>query len=268
MLLDVRPATFPLFAKLPIEVRQKIWALNLPGPRIIKLIKDKDEFYGSAFPVINLSVNRESRHEALKTYLLSFSVNYNSPLIPFNFSTDTLLIGRNVQNSTYFKQNCNEWDLAMVERLVVDRSVKWGTRTLDGRGWRLGSMSHLVFKGVNDYVCLCTGSTDPLPGWADWSWLNNNRTENHDPTDAVEFMQTNWSYLGHHLREVVKQECEDNRFGGIPPWEKYEPSIKRWSIPRIYTMGLPKQVIKAFNHSSVSSSAHIIMDRAIDDLFD
>lgn len=154
---------------------------------------------------------------------------------------------------------------------MVDRCLNWGSRQKNDRGWRLGGMSHLVFKGVKDYICMYTKKSDPLPNWANHFWfssLSRNRTDNHDPKMAVEFMQTYWPNLGKALSTVPKQACEENRFGEIPSWVKFEPSIKRWKIPRISSIGLNNQVINAFNDSKVSSYAQIMMDQAINDLFD
>ena len=110
---DPETPVFHLFSKLPIKIRRRIWALNLPGPRLVEIIEWKGSFYGCAYEITNLAVCRESRVEALKTHPLSFSVGYEQPLIAFNFETDTMLLGRRLQdedNHIWFRRHCDERD--------------------------------------------------------------------------------------------------------------------------------------------------------------
>lgn len=97
------------FAKLPIELRLKIWTYNLPGPRIIE-IKCSTESppwtpqlqeghqrpttctFTSPIP-INLHVCRESRLEALKRYRLLFRSPSQPGQITFDPTKDTLYFG-------------------------------------------------------------------------------------------------------------------------------------------------------------------------------
>ncbi|KAI1457614.1 hypothetical protein F4805DRAFT_457530 [Annulohypoxylon moriforme] len=99
---------FHSFAKLPIELRFKIWAYNLPGPRIVE-IKCSTEPAGkyqsrqgdcrtvvctSTSPIpTNLHVCRESRREALKRYRLLFGPSPQLSRIFFDPWEDTLYFG-------------------------------------------------------------------------------------------------------------------------------------------------------------------------------
>jgi hypothetical protein len=58
---------------LPIELRLKIWKLNLPGPRMVDVAFKKGpdpKFLVNHPPPTNLSICKESRQEALKKYTL------------------------------------------------------------------------------------------------------------------------------------------------------------------------------------------------------
>ncbi|KAI2466027.1 hypothetical protein F4781DRAFT_407250 [Annulohypoxylon bovei var. microspora] len=100
---------FPLFAKLPIELRFKIWACSLPGPRIVE-IKCSTEHppqtsrprRGDSRHVVctsispiptNLHVCRESRREALKWYRPLFGSSPQPGRIYFDPLKDTLYFG-------------------------------------------------------------------------------------------------------------------------------------------------------------------------------
>jgi len=80
---------FPLFPLLSPEIRDRIWQLTLPGPRVLyvhgtKTLQGPDNKYtvstcsygGKTHPAI-LSVNRESRSEALRHLTLKFQAYWN-----------------------------------------------------------------------------------------------------------------------------------------------------------------------------------------------
>lgn len=273
---DSDTPVFHLFSKLPIEIRRKIWALNLPGPRLIEVIERNGNFYGCAYPVINLAVCRESRNEGLKTHPLSFSVEDAPPLIAFNFEIDTLLLGRKLQdedNHIWFRRKCDERELASVQFLMVDADLCWKVRKKGDRGSRLCGLSWLVFSGVKDYTALYTKDTDPLPFWAKidwfprlgpWHWRVNER----NPQQLVEWLQDHWHCSRGDRILIRKVDRERYRFGGFAEYEKFDPAIKRWSIPKVYSLGVEREVIVDFNWSEVSCWAELMMDRAIDDIFD
>lgn len=88
-------ASFTCFPALPLEIRQKIWALSLPGPRVLHIkqktgsvtrIDRRTAFkanpttspasYGGHHPAI-LSVNQESRAEALRVLIPHLGAFWN-----------------------------------------------------------------------------------------------------------------------------------------------------------------------------------------------
>ncbi|KAI1378196.1 hypothetical protein F4677DRAFT_443411 [Hypoxylon crocopeplum] len=99
---------FSLFARLPIELRFKIWTYNLPGPRIVEIKCSTEESLtshlrqGNGRPAsckstspipVNLHACRESRLEGLKRYRLLFGVSPQPSRIFFDPSRDTLYFG-------------------------------------------------------------------------------------------------------------------------------------------------------------------------------
>lgn len=238
------------------------------------MVEQDGEFYCSAFRVINLQVCRESRREAQKTHPISFSVNYRAPQIPFCFEKDGLLLAGNIENPEVFKRMCNPRELAKVQHLVVDRNICWHVREVDDRGYGLGKMSRLIFSGVKDYTCIFTGGVDVLPTWAYDSWFPwlsrspQERRARYQTMEAVQWLKNFWPLQEYHRIQISEDDCELNRYGGIPYETKYEPAIKRWDIPRVFTMGVDGKVIKGFRGSDVSSWEQVIMDRAIEDIFD
>ena len=267
---------FHLFPKLPVEIRRKIWALNLPGPRLVEVVERNGKFYGCAYSITNFKVCRESRNEALKTHPLSFSVDYEPPLIAFNFEMDTLLLARKLQdedNHIWFRRHCDERELARVKSLMVDAGLDWKVRTKDDRGSRIFGLSWLVFRGLKDYTSFYTENTDPLPFWANpywfprlgsWRW----RTNTFNPEKSVTYLQHNWPEERKNRFIIGKARREEFRFGGLREWQKYDPAVKRWSIPRVYSLALDACVIDDFNDSEKSCWAELLMDRAIDCIFD
>jgi hypothetical protein len=106
--------SFTLFPKLPIELRLKIWRYTFPRGRYINL-DDHDEFalYSSYQPTdhatdelkkepllpVTLSVNKESREETLKHYIIAFlellctGGIFRQRTFCYNMSLDTAFIG-------------------------------------------------------------------------------------------------------------------------------------------------------------------------------
>jgi hypothetical protein len=95
--------SFTLFPDLPTEIRLKIWGLLAPGPRtvIVQYNTKYNEFNGkriSTFtgwtspdpPPVILSICREARSEALKSYQPALGSYFHHPKIYVDFSNDTL----------------------------------------------------------------------------------------------------------------------------------------------------------------------------------
>jgi hypothetical protein len=96
---------FPLFAKLPAEIRDMIWSAAIV-PRVLKVtmdphvsaVPDSTGSRLSFFPKINshktpslLRVSREARAVALNSYELSFCDPLQGKAVYFDFAGDTLL---------------------------------------------------------------------------------------------------------------------------------------------------------------------------------
>jgi hypothetical protein len=176
---------------------------STPGARIVEVIwkvgKQEDGWYTNAPIIVNLSVCKESRNEALKTHKPRFPCNGSLARIPFNFATDTLLLGRKMEGTekTFKKERYGNTDLEKVQFLMVDASVNWGRRTSDDRGkGNLGHLSHLIFKSVKEHAVLYTGHTDPFPHhWAEMSWfpkLPKSRSQGGNPYQQILRIKQEW----------------------------------------------------------------------------
>ncbi|KAH7327317.1 hypothetical protein BKA65DRAFT_65835 [Rhexocercosporidium sp. MPI-PUGE-AT-0058] len=92
------PSTFPLFPHLPPELRLRIWRFCLPGPRHIRINSKCNCSRPSSYPTQTftaihptlLSVNGESRTEALRHYTIICSLDDRSSLA-FNHLRDVYL---------------------------------------------------------------------------------------------------------------------------------------------------------------------------------
>ncbi len=99
-----RPACdFPLFSRLPAELRLMIWNEALPGPRLLQArfqFENREFPFGSDLvscatrtpPPALLGVCRESRAEALKRYSLCFAARDGPATTYVDLKADTLLI--------------------------------------------------------------------------------------------------------------------------------------------------------------------------------
>jgi hypothetical protein len=91
----IMPTTFPLFPNLPTELRLKIYThiLHLTTPPILKISFTPDYISNTA-PPITLSICAESRAPTLEqySYLQLGPSNLQGPLIPINYSKQTLYI--------------------------------------------------------------------------------------------------------------------------------------------------------------------------------
>jgi hypothetical protein len=88
----VKPRRFTCFQLLAPEIRAKIWAYALPGPRLVDARYDRttNRFYELSRPVeIHLvNVNKEAREEVLKHYSAWFGTEVQHPLIYINMRID------------------------------------------------------------------------------------------------------------------------------------------------------------------------------------
>ncbi|KAI9645567.1 hypothetical protein NHQ30_006309 [Ciborinia camelliae] len=129
--------TFPKFKKLAVELRNMIWKLSLPGPRIIDIIYDKDQDKYLSFrskPPSLLHTNREARWVAQKIYNLTFPTQSHPANIYVRFDIDVLyftnwLTGYISWNKDWFehinigpigKKGLGRTDLRSIQRVAVN----------------------------------------------------------------------------------------------------------------------------------------------------
>lgn len=136
--------SFTLFSSLPTELRLKIWALNLPGPRIVAIkyayapadpshrTSHEQAKRGCTSPALipsNLHTNQEARSEALLSYSLSFNIPHGRAKIFFNPAIDILYFGPKKGYLGSFKQFADassmivKSELAKVKRLAVHENL-------------------------------------------------------------------------------------------------------------------------------------------------
>ena len=142
---------FPLFSKLPIEIRLLIWELTIE-PRIVemKTYDQMDIYPKNSYPEVPaLSVCRESRSTVIKAYPLAFET-WHGEGIRFNFEIDTL----------YFSQSCKDYirlfldvltkaDVQQLRYVAIDMTM-W-------EDWDLCFLPVTVFPSLTYSNTLSTG---------------------------------------------------------------------------------------------------------------
>ncbi|TFB00647.1 hypothetical protein CCMA1212_007311 [Trichoderma ghanense] len=140
-----RPDTFRSFARLPAELRLKIWEASVPGPRLVSIQCGSDisevsspspsvvhEGCTSPTPVpANLHACAESRAEALKAYRRSFGFFRKPGHVWFNPDVDIMYFGPRdgfMAAESQFHTCmalCDPAELARVRRLAVSDALFW-----------------------------------------------------------------------------------------------------------------------------------------------
>ncbi|KAL7906288.1 hypothetical protein GGI35DRAFT_104125 [Trichoderma velutinum] len=141
-----QPDSFHPFAKLPTELRLKIWALSLPRPRLVSVQCGIDisaiskpsthnaSYTGCTSPTripVNLQVCAESRAEALKSYQPSLGFSRCDGQVFFNFDVDILYFGPREGFMAADSQFhtcmllCEDRELARVRRMAVNDALFW-----------------------------------------------------------------------------------------------------------------------------------------------
>jgi len=130
-----------------VELRLKIWSFNLPPSRIVPIrCGAKSLTFASSAEIprpstsgctsyaavpVNLHVCRESRHEALASYRLSFGMTRNPGQIFFDNAHDVLYFGARdgymASGAQFFTvmSMCDPADLAGVRHLAINDSIFW-----------------------------------------------------------------------------------------------------------------------------------------------
>ena len=131
-LKPVEPRRFTCFQLLAPEIRVKIWALALPGPRVVDIIYDRTTncFFERSRPAEThlVHVNKEAREEVFKHYSAWFGTEIQHPLIYINMRIDIVKI--NFDAFRYWKVTDQEY--VNIQRLeVADKEIyKQGTISL------------------------------------------------------------------------------------------------------------------------------------------
>ncbi|KAE9370354.1 hypothetical protein N431DRAFT_468415 [Stipitochalara longipes BDJ] len=130
-------ATFKLFPKLPVELRQIIWRYSLPGPRVVAVFcwsNVEHAFCKSTSPIPTaLHVNKEARSVALQSYKARFSIS-SDPAKPakiyFDSEIDSLYLGvGNFSPSgpdpiASFLRLLHPRDLKSITNLIMDADIE------------------------------------------------------------------------------------------------------------------------------------------------
>lgn len=135
------------FTRLPAELRWKIWALNLPGPRVVSIRcgseplspargpdRHSSLLSGCTSPApipVNLHVCHESRSEALRRYRPSFGIARQPGQILFDPDEDVLYFGprdgfmaSEAQLRTVLMLCCPE-ELLRVRKVAINDALFW-----------------------------------------------------------------------------------------------------------------------------------------------
>lgn len=135
------------FSRLPAELRWKIWALNLPGPRVVSIRcgseplspargpgRHSSLLSGCTSPApipVNLHVCHESRSEALRRYRPSFGIARQPGQIFFDPDEDVLYFGSRdgfmaseAQLRTVLMLCCPD-ELLRVRKVAINDALFW-----------------------------------------------------------------------------------------------------------------------------------------------
>jgi hypothetical protein len=120
--------SFPKFPKLPPELRNTIWEMMLPPPRVIRILAHWEENTSqpgaqlkaedASVPVV-LHVNKESRGSAERFYTLTFWNQLQRGPIYFDFNRDTMFLPREA-DLNYFTTN-----ISMDPEITIEDSVRY-----------------------------------------------------------------------------------------------------------------------------------------------
>jgi hypothetical protein len=120
--------SFPKFSKLPPELRNTIWEMMLPPPRVIRILAYWEENTSqpgaqlkaedASVPVV-FHVNKESRGSAERFYTLTFGNQLHRGPIYFDFNRDTMFLPREA-DLNYFSTN-----ISMNPEITIEDSVRY-----------------------------------------------------------------------------------------------------------------------------------------------
>lgn len=172
-----------LFSKLPAELRWKIWAFNLPGPRLVSVhcgstslscgpgdghhhLGPPSSFGCTSQAKIptNLHVCHESRREALRQYRASFGIARQLGQTFFDSDQDYLYFGprdgfmASEANLRTVLSLCDPNELAQVRRVAINEALFW----VYDSAWHRQTPCHHDHHSHNNYQQLRTPPTTPM----------------------------------------------------------------------------------------------------------
>jgi hypothetical protein len=115
------PSTFPIFSKLPLELRWQIWHLTLQ-PRAVEIRYNRNTRYRSLCEIPPaLIVCQESRNAIIRDHPLCFSSVFSTAGTRFNFAIDTLLFNKQISwgGIAWFLKGLKEKELSAIKYLAV-----------------------------------------------------------------------------------------------------------------------------------------------------
>ncbi|KHO00814.1 uncharacterized protein MAM_01592 [Metarhizium album ARSEF 1941] len=217
-----KPAEFPLFSKLPPELRLKIWNLTLPSLRLVSIHcgadspslcypqhhTTKPSFTGCTSDVaipVNMHVCTESRAEAFKSFQYAFGFVRTPGHIIFNPDSDILYFGprqgymaADAQFHTCMSM-CDPAQLALVRRIAVSDALFWVDRVYSSTA--AASLTTNVIKQL----------ASRMPALEHMIFVPREQDEATDPALTEERMSC-------QIHMAIHTVCQEDLHWRPPPW--------------------------------------------------
>lgn len=213
---------FRQFLELPIVLQNLIWALALPGPRIVPIlykIKSKGLMSPCAIPTM-LQVCQGSRKVALSSgYELAFATSKQAPSIYFNFAIDTAYFEDvellcNTSGMIVAREYASLQSVPKIRRLAV------GLEPLVRPPSTRNSHASIAFeKGLFKGDRFRDLQSVILAPFVTYEWLR------YGEIDPSEFLQYLIPLLGRHAYSWKAPGQSDKGHGGLTGLENVEVSL-------------------------------------------
>lgn len=113
--------SFPLFPKLPTEIRLMVWNFSLEGRTVEIKWTESRGFFSRVPTPIALRVCQDSRDAVKSKYPLSFGNVIYKPSTVFNYALDTLYIDQDVQHQAlHFLASLSAEEISQIKHLAID----------------------------------------------------------------------------------------------------------------------------------------------------
>ncbi|RYP45524.1 hypothetical protein DL768_008159 [Monosporascus sp. mg162] len=251
------PREFPRFSCLPAELRLKIWAENLPGPRIVMIRcsstasptqssacqshgGDAAPRFTSSAPIpANLHACRESRWKAMRRYRLLFGTCGEPGRIFFDPTSDILYFGARDGDAASESQLCNFMALVPFEEMVCLRYIAINEMLIPGGrtvvdGASVGAAEYtvedvmyhinLLFPFLKQLFIICG---DKNPVYSSDSVLAKPNTPNRlieRRVDAairsIQREETGWTPPPWTVRVIASSPTQPQYTEGLLGWQK------------------------------------------------